>query len=89
MPSFPHMQAQRANALWLGFYIVPVYINTKANDLADDLSRNKLQSFLSKVPQADHAQTPISLQLLALLLDQQADWTSPTWRPFNGIFAAD
>ena len=75
---------------WLGFYIVPVYINTKANDLADDLSRNNLRSFLSKVPQADQAPTPISLPLLALLLDQQADWSSPTWRPrFNGIFAAD
>ena len=31
------------------FAIVPLYINTKANVLADELSRNNLASFLSKV----------------------------------------
>ena len=33
-----------------GFYLYPSYIGTKANHLADDLSRNHLCSFLSKVP---------------------------------------
>ena len=36
----------------LQFAITPLYIHIKANDLADDLSRNNLASFLSKVPQA-------------------------------------
>lgn len=31
-------------------FIQPVYIDTKSNHLADDLSRNRLSSFLSKVP---------------------------------------
>ena len=34
-------------------YLYPTYIHTKANHLADDLSRNSLSSFLSKVPQAN------------------------------------
>ena len=62
-------------------------INTKANHLADDLSWNDLRSFLSKVPAADRTPTPISAQLLQLLLDPRADWTCPTWRPrFRAIF---
>ena len=70
-----------------GFSIMPVYISTKANFLADDLSRNNLVSFLSKVPQADSTPTKVSVRLLELLLDQQADWTSRTWRPqFRAIF---
>ena len=62
----------------LGFFTVPAYINTKANVLADDLSRNNLAAFLLKVPHADRAPTPISPQLLELLL---ADWNSQIWRP--------
>ena len=70
-----------------GFSIMPMYISTKANFLADDLSRNNLVSFLSKVPQADSTPTKVSVRLLELLLDQQADWTSRTWRPqFRAIF---
>ena len=71
----------------LGIFWVPTYINTKANHLADDLSQNDLRSFLSKVPAADRTPTPISAQLLQLLLDPHADWTCPTWRPrFRAIF---
>ena len=71
----------------LGLFLVPTYINTKVNHLADDLSRNDLRSFLSKVPAADRTPTPISAQLLQLLLDPRADWTCPTWRPrFRAIF---
>ena len=36
-----------------GFHLQPLYINTKLNHLADDLSRNNLPSFLTKVPLAD------------------------------------
>ena len=71
----------------LGFCLVPVYINTKANYLADALSRNDLRSFLSKVPTADGTPTPISFQLLHLQLDPRADWTCPIWCPqFRAIF---
>ena len=68
-------------------YLSPVYIDTKSNFLADDLSRNRLPLFLSKTPQADPTPTPISLPLLNLLLNPQADWTSPLWSSqFNDIF---
>ena len=62
------------------FHIKPEYINTSHNHLADDLSRNKLSSFLSKAPLADRHPTPPSPSLLALLLDTSLDWTSPRWR---------
>ena len=69
------------------FRLQPVYIQSAANDLADDLSRNKLSSFLSKVPQAGMA-TPLPTALVSLLLDQSQDWTSPTWlRQFSAIFS--
>ena len=64
----------------LQFHIHPTYINTKMNHLADDLSRNNLSSFLSKVPQANSHPGPVPLPLLNLLLDPLADWTSPAWR---------
>ena len=69
------------------FHLTAQYIDTHANHLADDLSRNKLSSFLCKVPLADPAPTPVSQQLWELLLNQQEDWTSPNWRAqFNIIF---
>ena len=61
-------------------HVHPTYINTKANHLADDLSRDNALSFLSKVPEANPQPSPVSLPLLDLLLDPQADWTSPAWR---------
>ena len=69
------------------FRLQPVYIQSAANDLADDLSRNKLSSFLLKVPQAGMA-TSLPTALVSLLLDQSQDWTSPTWlRQFSAIFS--
>ncbi len=66
-------------------HIDAVYIDTHANHLADDLSRNRLSSFLSKVPQADSLTSRVFLT--DLLLDRQADWTSRVWRTrFNSIF---
>ena len=55
-------------------FLHPTYIDTKANHLADALSRDHLSVFLSKVPGVD---PPVSLPLLDLLLDP---WTSPIWR---------
>ena len=61
------------------FALAPQYIDTKANHLADDLSRDNLPSFLSKVPDANPAATPLPGLLLTLLLDLTIDWLSPHW----------
>ena len=72
---------------YFGCFLRPCYINTKANHLADDLSRNNLSSFLSKVPTANSHQLPISDLLLDLVLNPQADWISAPWRQqFRSIF---
>ena len=69
------------------FHLHPLYITTSANHLADDLSRDHLPSFLLKVPQADRGPSPVSRDLLDLLLDPQADWISRHWcRQFDAIF---
>lgn len=69
------------------FHMYPLYINTLANHLADDLSRNCISSFLSKVPQAHRSPSPVPAQLLSLLLNPQAEWTSLQWRrQFSAIF---
>ena len=70
-------------------HLQPVYIDTHSNHFADDLSRDKLSSFLSKVPNAAQAPSPISRLLLETLLDQNADWTSTPWlRQFATIFSS-
>jgi len=75
------IEARHAFTLW------PEYINTKANHLADDLSRNNLSSFLLKVPGARITPTPLPPQLLDLLLDPTLDWVSPRWyQQFSSIF---
>lgn len=67
------------------FSLYPVYIDTKANHLADDLSRDYLSSFLHKVPHANPTATLPPSQLVDLLLDQTLDWASPRWlRLFRG-----
>ena len=69
------------------FHLQPVYINTKLNHLADDLSRNNLFSFLSKVPCARRVPDQLPRSLMALLLDPDTDWTSPLWiSQFSDIF---
>ena len=55
------------------------YIDTHSNNLADDLSRNHILSFLSKVPPASSYPTPVPTGLVDLLLNSQADWTCPHW----------
>ena len=62
------------------FFLYPSYINTRLNHLADDLSRNRLSSFISKVPGAVPHPSPLPTHLLDLLLNMEVDWTSPTWR---------
>ena len=60
-------------------YLQPVYINTALNDRADDLSRNNLQSFFSKVPQVNSNPEPLPLPFINLLLEPDTDWTSSRW----------
>ena len=61
-------------------FLFPTYIDTEANHLADDLSRDNVHSFLSKVSSAESHPIPVSHPLLQVLLSPQVDWTSPTWR---------
>ena len=71
------------------FHLQPEYIDTRANHLADDLSRDNLLSFFSKVPWMDRRPTPLPASLLTLLLDPTQDWTSPLWlRQFSSIYRA-
>ena len=71
-----------------GFQFYPVYVDTHANHLADNLSRNNCSSFLSKVPHARRKPSLVPPPLLHLLLDPRADWVSPLWRRrFSGIFS--
>ena len=68
-------------------HLHPMYIDTRSNHLADDLSRDNLFSFFHKVPGADVLATPVSQPLLDLLQDPQADWTSMHWlHRFSAIF---
>ena len=69
------------------FALIPRYIDTKANHLADDLSRDNyiLSSFRLKVPHACAKATPLPQHLLDQLLDQSLDWISPRRRQlFSG-----
>jgi hypothetical protein len=52
--------------------IEATYINTRANHLADDLSRDHASQFLSKVPTANPQPSSVSQALLRLLLDPRA-----------------
>ena len=62
------------------FVLVPRYIDRYSNHLADDLSRDRVSSFLSKVPQASPHPVPVPQDLISLLLDPQADWVLLRWR---------
>ncbi len=66
------------------------HIRGRDNTLADDLSRDRLSSFRSMVPQADLEPTKFPEELPQLLFRQDLDWTSPTWtRLFTSIVAKD
>ena len=64
----------------LNIYLYPIYINTRLNHIADDLSQNNLSSFLSKVPDVSCSPAQAPRHLLGLLLNPQADWISAHWR---------
>ena len=60
-------------------YLYPTYIDMKASHLADSLSHNNVRLFLSKILSDNAHPAVVSTLLLDLLLDLQADWTSPIW----------
>ena len=58
--------------------LVAEHLRGGGNDLADDLSRNRRSSFLSKAPDIgkEHSQAPPNLPELLLEI---GDRTSPAW----------
>ena len=56
-----------------------VHVPGAQNGWADAISRNHLPLFFVQVPRAVDHQEPIPSSLLALLVNEQPDWTSPAW----------
>ena len=63
---------------WFDFQLIAAYLPGVQNDLAYDLSRDRLSSFLSKVQSPDLEPARLHPELPALLLEEQG-WTSPAW----------
>ena len=62
------------------FSLQAVHIAGKDNNLADDLSRNNLSSFMQACPQSPaKSPTMVPSPLRDLLLSSKPDWNSPTW----------
>ena len=59
----------------LQFELTSTHIAGARNSLADDLSRNRRSSFLSKAPWVTPHPSPVSIQLAALLLDLSQDYS--------------
>ncbi len=58
------------------FSLLAIHISGVHNVLADDLSRNRLPSFFSQMPNADRIPSLLPPSLLQELLDPNLDWTS-------------
>ena len=70
----------------LQLYVVARHVRGRDNSLADDLSRNKLHSFFSQVPQMMPLPSPLPLLVVDLLADLAVDWASESWiRRFRAI----
>ncbi|KAL5514950.1 hypothetical protein EMCRGX_G000045 [Ephydatia muelleri] len=69
------------------FKLVATHITSSDNSVADDLSRDNLHSFFSKVPTANRSQEHVPETAVELLLDPEGDSTSPAWmHRFTNIF---
>lgn len=55
------------------------HVPGEENTLADALSRDNMSLFFSQAPQARKDPTEISEAVIALLIEQQPDWTAQTW----------
>ena len=70
------------------FRVYAKHISGSCNGKADDLSRNNLDAFFSKVPGASHYPSPVPTPLPSLLLSSDPDWVSPAWtRHFSSILS--
>ena len=56
------------------------------NSLADALSRNNRDYFLSHYPQAQPSPSSIPLTLVGMLITSKPDWTSPHWTSLWNTF---
>ena len=74
---------------WYGFEMTASHLPGRDNVPANDLSRNRRSSFLSKVNSPDETPTCIPPELPGLLLDREG-WTSRRWTErFCSILAAE
>ena len=72
------------------FILSAKYIPGSCNELADDLSRNRLSSFLQKALNMSLKPTVIPQPLRDLLFIEKPDWLSPSWTQlFNSILRED
>ena len=55
------------------------HIQDSDNTQADTISCDQLPQFFSQVPEAEPSSRPMNPALVALLVEHQPDWTSPTW----------
>ena len=67
-----------------GFGVLAQHIPGVHNELADNLSRNRASSLLSKVPVMKKVPTPLPSGAVELLL--QPDWLSEDWMGLFGTF---
>ncbi len=61
------------------FELAATHIPGIHNDLADDLSRNQVASFLAKSGKQEANPSLVPSSLLQWLLHPDMDWTSPSW----------
>ena len=73
---------------WFSFELVASYLPGRENVLADDLSCNRLTTFLSKAQLPDPELAPLHQDIPGLLLDH-AGWNSPHWMTFAAIVTAE
>uniref|UniRef100_A0A1X7TD39 Reverse transcriptase domain-containing protein n=1 Tax=Amphimedon queenslandica TaxID=400682 RepID=A0A1X7TD39_AMPQE len=59
--------------------LVAVHVAGRSNGAADALSRGNSKLFFSLIPQASRAPRTVPAQLLELLWDREAAWTSEDW----------
>ena len=66
-----------------------VHLPGKENGLPDALSHNNIPHFQQARPGAAKSPTHLPRQALALLVEEQPDWTSPHWTSFVSSIGKD
>lgn len=61
------------------FFLFSTHLRGVDNSLADSLSRNNRDHFLAAFPQANPVPTPLSAELLDLLILSKPDWNAKRW----------